>query len=449
MAFTYGLIIIITISILGSTILFSYQKGQFKKNEAKNILYGNVIANIIKDELDDTMSLNGIIRENSQNFEGRVLVLDKQGKVLADKYGALVGKSISNAEIKNTLENNINSLGYYKDNKHNIQIITIPIINGVESKGILLISTYTDQIIEDIINLKSLIIIFSILSVLFAVVLSLIFGNMISRPIEKLEVTAEQIIRGNLNVKVDIKRKDEIGRLAAAFDRMSDSIYNTDTNRRRFISDISHELKSPLASIKALVEALIYDTNDVDIYKEYLSDINCEIDRLSLLVKSLLTATALEEMGLKKEPINLRTEVETVLRLFMPLLEQKNIKFVNNCSKTFVIYADRNMFKEVLINLIDNCIKYGREQGHIIISSYKKDKRYFVVEDDGCGIPSTDLPNIFNIFYRVDKSRNRESGGSGIGLYIVKKIIDLHGWDIKVSSAYGSGTEFIIELQDN
>lgn len=121
---------------------------------------------------------------------------------------------------------------------------------------------------------------------------------------------------------------------------MSEELYNIDANRRRFISDVSHELKTPLASIKVLIESLIYGDDDISTYKEYLGDINDEMDRLTFLVKSLLTATRLEELELKKEPINLHNEIDTVVRLFVPLLKQRDISLEVSCDEEIVVYAD-------------------------------------------------------------------------------------------------------------
>jgi signal transduction histidine kinase len=286
------------------------------------------------------------------------------------------------------------------------------------------------------------------LAAILAIILSYVLGKRISGPIEKLTTASEGILRGKLDTKVDIQRKDEIGKLAETFNKMSEELYKIDINRRRFISDVSHELKTPLTSIKALIESLIDGNDDVAVYKEYLCDINGEMDRLSFLVKSLLTVTRLEELELRREPVKLCTETESVAKLFAPLLNQKGIKLEVRCPEEIVVSADKGMLREVLINLVDNAIKYGRDNGRVQIRCENAEKVHLSVIDNGIGISERDLPYVFDIFYRADKSRRRDTGGSGIGLYIVRKIIELHGWNISVKSEANAGTEFLIEFDD-
>jgi signal transduction histidine kinase len=247
---------------------------------------------------------------------------------------------------------------------------------------------------------------------------------------------------------VDIVRNDEIGKLAETFNKMSEEIYKTDLNRRRFIGDVSHELKTPLTSIKALIESLIEGNNEISTYKEYLIDVNGEIDRLSLMVSSLLIVTRLEEIELNMRPVDLYEEVDSIIKLFLPLADQYDIKLINKCQKNVAVLMDEARFKEILINLVDNSIKYSREGGFVEISCIKREEIVeLIVRDNGCGISEGDLHCVFDIFYRVDESRTRKTGGSGIGLYLVKKIVELHGWSIKVKSRLNEGTEFIINIK--
>ena len=448
MAFTYGLIIIGTIALLNVLLVYTYQEKQISKNEDKYVQYANIIANITKDKLEDTMTLNGIIRENSRGIEGRVLVLNGEGKVLADNYTYYIGKHVSNEEINRVLANEQKAIGYYMEDNRQIMTAVVPIAQNRSDKGLVLISTYVDWLFEDIRELRNQAALISFIAVLLAIVLSYFLGKRISSPVEKLTAASEEILKGRLDTRVDIQRADEIGRLADTFNKMSEELYRIDTNRRRFISDVSHELKTPLTSIKALIESLIDGNDDVAVYKEYLVDINGEMDRLSFLVKSLLTVTRLEELELRREPVKLCTEAESVAKLFTPLFNQKGIKLEVRCSEEIVVSADKGMLREVLINLIDNAIKYGRDNGRVQVRCESAEKVHLSVIDSGIGISEKDLPYVFDIFYRADKSRRRDTGGSGIGLYIVRKIIELHGWNISVKSKPNEGTEFLIEFDN-
>lgn len=447
MAVVYGLIIVVAISTVDILIILNYKQDQLEKNQARQIMFAEIIANVVKDKLDDSMELNGTVRENSTKLDGRVLIINSQKKVLADNFAYYIGKQLDKDEATRAIESKEQIIQYYNVENQNIMIVAVPILEGHELRGVVLISVYVDHIYQDVRDLANQVMIISTIACAIAIYLSFMLGRKLSRPIEKLTLASEEILKGKLDTKVDIIRKDEIGRLADTFNKMSQELYKTDTNRRRFISDVSHELKTPLTSIKVLIESLIDGRNDIAIYDEYLGDINGEIDRLSLLVKSLLTLTRLEEVELNRENVSICDEVAGIVRLYKPFAEQHEIQLINNCSEDIQIYADKSKFREVLINLVDNSIKYGRSGGYVEISCRKSAE---VVElsilDNGSGIHVKDIDNIFDIFYRVDESRTRETGGSGIGLYLVKKLVELHGWRIKVSSQPKIKTEFVIEI---
>lgn len=447
MAVVYGLIIVVAISTLDILIIMNYKQDQLEKNQARQIMFAEIIANVVKDKLDDSMELNGTVRENSAKLDGRVLIINDQKRVLADNFAYYIGKQLDNDEAAKAIESKEQVIQYYNVDNQNIMIVAAPILVSKQLKGVVLISVYVDHIYKDVRDLGNQVMIISAIACAIAIFLSFMLGRKLSMPIVKLTLASEEILKGKLDTKVDIVRKDEIGRLADTFNKMSQELYKTDTNRRRFISDVSHELKTPLTSIKVLIESLIDGHSDAATYDEYLGDINGEIDRLSLLVKSLLTVTRLDEVELSKENLSICDEVVGIVKLYGPFAEQHEIQLINNCDDSIQIFADKSKLREVLVNLLDNSIKYGRSGGYVEISCRKlSEKVELSIVDNGNGIPAKDIDSIFDIFYRVDESRTRETGGSGIGLYLVKKIVELHGWSIKVNSEPKIKTEFIIEV---
>lgn len=445
MAFAYGAIIVITILIIDIVLIFSYQDRQLSKNLSRQIEYGYFIAGIAGEHIKDTGTLNRVLQDYTKSVEGRVIVMDNKGRVLADKYAEYFGKTLKNSVIDRAIKDKVSQTGYAKQDNHHIMLVAVPIKDSRGLMGLILISTYLDSIIKDIYDLKIQVILISFLACMLAVILAWRLGCKISKPIEVLTSASEAIRDGKLDMQVEIKRTDEIGKLADTFNRMSEEIHKNDIGRRRFLSDVSHELNTPLTSIKTLVESLIDGDDDVFVYKEYLRDINSEIDRLSILVKSLLTATRLDGSELSKQDICIYDEVQLLCRLFGPRLEQKHMKLINNCDRGLTLSADVFMLRELLTNLIDNSIKYARESGNVEVSAgYENNKTLIAVKDDGIGIPNKDLPHIFDFLYRVDKSRGRGIEGTGIGLFIVKRIADRHGWNIKVTSSAGKGTVFAI-----
>lgn len=445
--FLYVIIIITTIVYLVCILMFKYEDKQFQKNEIEYLTYANIFERTIREDVPNITTLIKKTDEYGLNIDGRIVVLDTDGTVLADEYKSYIGMNITNNEIRKSLKNKEEAVGYYRTDNEYIMMVSTPILQVDEVIGIVLISTSVTHIKEDVESLISQAVGLSILAIVIATTLSIITGKHITKPVRELTSASQRILKGKLDTKVDIIRNDELGKLALTFNKMSEELDKLDTNRRRFMSNVSHELKTPLASIKALIESLIDGNDDLSTYKEYLTDVNDEIDRLSSLIRSLLAAARLEEEKVKREPLNLYDEIQSTMKMFEPLAREKNIKIFNNCKRDIIIAADRYKFREVLINLVDNSIKYNYNDGYIEIGCKQRMwKKILIIKDNGQGIPENDLPFIFDNFYRVDKSRKKDSGGSGVGLYIVKKIIELHEWDISVKSTLGKGTEFIIEI---
>lgn len=222
-----------------------------------------------------------------------------------------------------------------------------------------------------------------------------------------------------------------------------------DKMRADFAANVSHELKSPLTSIKGFAETLKY-VDDEPTRKKFLDIINVEAERLSRLINDILTLSELEnkDFSVNFEKIDIKDSIEDVIYLMEPAIREKNItiekEFLND---NLFIYGDRDKFKQMIINLFDNGIKYTNPGGKINISvCIEEEYINLLIEDNGIGIPNEDIPRIFERFYRVDKGRSRKMGGTGLGLAIVKHIVMILNGDISVKSDIGKGTKFIIKL---
>ena len=247
-----------------------------------------------------------------------------------------------------------------------------------------------------------------------------------------------------------IKRNDEIGQLADTINTMSADLHRIEINRRRFIGDVSHELKTPLASIKALVEALLMGQTTVERQKEFLEDVVSEVDRLSMLISRLLTFTRLEEETLNREYLPVSDIVRDTVRIMSPLAESHGVRLINKVRMDIKVFCDKNLVREMLVNLIDNSIKY-RDKAKIVnkidITDYRAPDTYRMeISDNGIGIAAQDLSRIFEGFYRSEPSRSREIDGYGMGLSIVKRIADLHGWNVTARSEPGMGTTIVLSI---
>jgi len=220
--------------------------------------------------------------------------------------------------------------------------------------------------------------------------------------------------------------------------------------RQEFVANVSHELRTPLSLIKGYVETLLDGARDnPEVAERFLKIIERNTQRLDLLIQDLLTISALESERIKLnlQPVELRPLVEKTFTDLKPRAENKNVELVSQLPE-LTATADVNRLEQVLANLVDNAIKYGRAQGKVVVGGKRLDdgKLEIFVQDDGPGIPPEAIERVFERFYRVDKARSRDQGGTGLGLSIVKHIVQAHGGEVWVKSEFGKGATFFFTL---
>ena len=284
----------------------------------------------------------------------------------------------------------------------------------------------------------------------FAVVFSLVFSQIITKPISALTKGIQTMARGDFSTRVKVRGSGEMRRLARTFNSMSEKIESLDQARNQFVSNASHELKTPLATMKILIESLIYQPEmETGLRTEFLSDINREIDRLSSIVTDLLTLVRMDvkDVKLSRENMSLAELVKDTEHLLKPMAEKRHQTLVLSLQDECDMYADRTKLQQVVYNLMENAFKYTQDGGKVTVTLQKSGRDAVLkVKDNGPGIAAEHLPHIFDRFYRVDKARSREAGGTGLGLAIVHQLVMLHGGEIHVESEVGKGTTFTVEL---
>lgn len=278
--------------------------------------------------------------------------------------------------------------------------------------------------------------------------------RMIVRPITTLTEATKKIADGNYNIQLNVSRKDEIGNLARHFSMMAQSLEQLEAMRQEFVSNVSHEIQSPLASIQGFSQTLRTEPLTGEEREQYLSIIENESRRLSSLSKQLLMLASLdkEEITLEQRELDVADQIKKVLWMMEWNWRDKDLAIELDLPPTWIT-ADAKLLHQVWINLLSNAIKFTKPGGAIAVSIDKDGPEGIEVQvrDSGVGIPGEDLPHIFDRFYKADKSRSREgkASGSGLGLSVVKKIVDLHGGRISVKSEPGAGTEFRVRLPGN
>ena len=280
---------------------------------------------------------------------------------------------------------------------------------------------------------------------LLAAIGSKILAKRALQPVRQITETAKKISGGDLSERIDgIASDDEVGELADTFNQMIEELEVSFQRERQFTSDASHELRTPMTVITACTEDALY-TDDPAIRTENIKVIQKENQRMTKMLSQLLMLSRGYEgrCHFQPESLCLYDMVESVCESLAVMAETKAIQIHNQIPENYMIYADQSLCTQLLVNLIENAIKYGRQEGNIWIALEKKETQYqLCVKDDGIGISNEDLPKIFERFYRADKARDRK--GSGLGLSIVKWIVTLHGWDISAKSKLGEGTKMMI-----
>ena len=451
----YVAIILIPLLLINYWSISNVTQSVFHEVEVNALKTANIISNISKDNFEDVVALKRIVKQYVSPTGGRLLILDSRMNVIVDSFNQLDGDIIDNEEVRGALSNQ-EKIGYYQTYQRIMQV-AVPVATTVAGErrviGVVLTSSVVEDPFTQVMEFQRQILLISLVALIIGIFGALLASNQITRPIVVLSHAAKSIGEGKLGIQVSIDSNDEIGKLAEKFNLMSSELYRIDKGRTQFIGDVSHELRTPLASMKALIDSLLYGEDDIEVFREYLADMDEEIDRLSDLIKSLLTLTRLEEQGINAKSYSLKGLIDDSLKILKPLAEKYNTEIEIDIYEDILVICDINRMKEVFINLIDNAIKYSdplKVKNKVCIYG-KKEKEYYTltIQDNGIGIPSEDIESVFEKFYRSDVSRSRDTGGAGIGLSIVNRIIKLHQWGIKIESRSGKGTSFFIEIPNS
>jgi len=324
----------------------------------------------------------------------------------------------------------------------------VPISVDRQVVGAVYLSQSMSDLLAVIYDLRWRLVISAGVAAVVASMAGLLLSRALTRPIQQLTLAADEVARGDLERQVPVRSADEIGRLGQAFNRMIAQLRATERMRTDFVSNVSHELRTPLTAVKGLVETLRDGAvDDRQVRDRFLATIEDETDRLIRLVNDLLVLSKADSQALKlkQEPLDVRDLVERSVHKLAPQVEEKGILVeVGASEEPQWVLADADRIEQVLVNLLDNAIKYSPEEGRITVAidegSPSPGLVSVAVRDEGVGIPTEDLPRVFERFYRVDRARSRDGGGSGLGLSIAKAIVEAHGGEITLRSEEGQGT---------
>lgn len=288
------------------------------------------------------------------------------------------------------------------------------------------------------------------ISVLLLVITTFFLTKFITKPLIQMKKATEKLGKGKTDVALDIYREDELGDLARSIQKLSDDLERLKKERSDFFSSISHELRTPLTYLKGYTSILRRPNLSNKEKDEYLTIIEEETSNLTRLIKGLFDLAKMDQnqFSINKERISICDFLKDMISKFKPVFEEKRITLNLSCDRNIYVMVDPIRFSQVISNFLDNALKYSPSNTSVHIAVTKTEKNVIIkIKDQGIGIPKEDIPFIWNRFYRVDKSRSRSTGGSGIGLTIAKEIIERHGGKVGVESVLGEGTTFTIYLQ--
>lgn len=409
--------------------------------------------------------INAELNQFSNLYDGRVLIINNKLKIIKDTYGLSEGKTIVSEEVIRSMRGE--NISRY-DSENGYIEMTIPIRDTLAAEpiegnsiqamptqdsrvsGVILISVSTDSIAVTmaILNRKALLV--EVLVIIVVFIVSLVLSYVLIRPFGKITDALSEVKAGYTNDPISVPDYLETERIGDAFNEVMGRMKVLEDSRQEFVSNVSHELKTPITSIKVLADSLRgQDDVPVELYQEFMEDIATEIDRENNIINDLLALIKMDRAAsdLNISQVDINTLVEMIMRRLRPIAEKRDIELVFESIRPVVAEIDEVKITLVLTNLIENAVKYNKEHGWVKVT-LDADYQYFTVEvaDSGIGIPADSIEHIYERFYRVDKSHSREIDGTGLGLAITKSAILMHRGSIKVVSEEGDGTTFTVKI---
>ncbi len=455
---TYLVIIIFIISILSLTLSYVYNLHVFNQKEKSLNSVALKIQNVVNQYNNNTISkgqLDAYLNSMGYMTDSSIYILKLNKQLLNNGQDIKLNNKLMEGYLIEDLKRVLNDNVVYKKNQYSNTLDTYVVFLGFplridsQIKGAILIFSPISHIKEDITRINLIIWSISLLTMLISGIFIYANSLRISKPIKNIELAARKIASGENTKDLDITPNDEIGQLAVTFNYMKNKLIEIENTRREFLANISHDIKTPLTSINGFVEAMIDGVIEPNEYDETFKIIKEETWRLIKLTNDILKLSKIQSgvIKLKKKKFQVKSMLESIKNSTVISSENKKILIKVNCSDRLQIYGDEDKLKQIIINLVSNSIKYSNESVEIELIAVSKDKCIeFKVIDNGIGIESDKINSIFDKFYRVDKSRNTKTGGTGLGLNIVKKLVKLHGGEIYADSEIGEGTEIIFTI---
>ncbi len=397
----------------------------------------------------DTERLNTELTAVAEIYSGRIVVVDSNLRIVLDTYGYEAGKTMITRPVIECIKGSNSCIVEW--GKAYIEM-TFPIRQGEKKEvaGAILIRVSLQHAVAGYQQMYDSLILVNLLFLSAVMVVAFLIARNMVKPFQAVISSIRHISDGYLEDNMSIHGFYEVEQISDTFNEMLQQIKKLEDSRQEFVSNVSHELKTPMTSLKVLADSLTGQEDvPVELYKEFMVDITEEIERENKIINDLLSLVKLNqkngEMHIAQVDINELLEI--ILKRIKPLALKRSIEIVFESFRPVVAEVDEVKLSLAISNLVENAVKYNIDEGYVRVSLNADHKFFYItVADSGIGIPEAAQAYIFDRFYRVDKARSRETGGTGLGLAITKSVVLLHKGAIRVYSRENEGTTFTVRI---
>ncbi|MET3505787.1 sensor histidine kinase [Halalkalibacter oceani] len=435
-------------SFLFVTLYFTLVNERVEEIVGNLLARGNTHREVLEDSFEQTTLEHVGMMESASDFI--VIITDESGNVIvhSDPIAPEIDEILRHTDLTNipiegkVLEERWNEKDYIATDS--------PITINGEHSGHVFMFADTNQIKKIVDHLRRQFIVVGLIVIATTILTIFVLSKLITLPLIRMKEATEQLSQGHNKVLLNIERKDELGELANAITRLSTDLARLKSARNEFLASISHELRTPLTYLKGYADIVSRPETSEANKQEYIAIIREESEYLSALVKRLFELAQLDknQFIIEKQQVKLADLLRTIIDLIRPMFSAKDVQLVLLCKEDITACIDPERFQQVLLNVLDNAKKHSPAKTQVTVKvTCTAQHITIIVKDQGEGIPSEELPYVFERLYRVEKSRSRQSGGMGLGLAIAKEIIESHGGMMKIDSVSGEGTCVSIKLE--
>lgn len=456
---TYLVLVVLPVGILGARVMYALEDYSRMVSEQSLAGHARLVQDRVETELTrgDPTHLMSLCDQISRQIGARITLIGRDGKVVVDSFSGGDAELAPAAHHSRVPSGRGCMLCHAEAASVGSQEQTVAISDATGRVTAARISASTFDQARVASKIRRMVLATTVVAMFLAILLALRFSQQLSAPIIRMSGMASEIAEGNFQQRIEVRGRDELSRLASSFNLMADRLRTTISNiaherdsLREFISNASHQLRTPVAAVRALVDVLREAEHDEpQVREEFLASLDEEVDRLTTRLNEILDVQKFEAdlEHRRRRPIELSRVARQVLAELYPAANRRSIRISHDIPEGLIVLGEEQQLEQVLANLLDNAIQYTPEGGAVVVTARRGyDYVSTTVADSGMGIDAEDLPRIFDRFYRGERARHTQPNGTGLGLNIVKEIVEAHGGRIRVESEPGKGARFTFTL---